>query len=175
MPISVAALDTLDIEAISVPARNIIDRVSSLLPGFIGAAITIAVAVFVGRFIAKLAQEFLSGVGFDSAPEKIGLNLSSTGQTPSELGGKAVMGGIILMGLSQALPLMELGPLASHVDTFSVLFFAGGFALQHIGVSSTIVNTAFIALLGGLGVALAISFGWGGRDAAKRFLDRHVK
>jgi hypothetical protein len=47
--------------------------------------------------------------------------------------------------------------------------------LQHIGVSPTIVNTAFMSLLGGLGVAIAIAFGWGGRDAAKRILDRHVK
>ena len=120
----------------------------------------------------------------------------------------------------EALPMMELGPLAAHVDTFSafavrlfvglvifalgmflstmaanqitgsgmenskmlatiarcaILVFAGGFALQHIGVSSTIVNTAFMSLLGGLGVAVAIAFGWGGRDAAKRILDRHVK
>ena len=116
--------------------------------------------------------------------------------------------------------MMELGPLAAHVDTFSafvvklfvavvilalgmflstmaanqikgsgmdnasmlatiargaILVFAGGFALQHIGVSPTIVNTAFMALLGGLGVAVAIAFGWGGRDAAKRILDRHIK
>ncbi len=222
LPISVEALKKLDIETISGPANQIINRVSSLVPGFLGAAITIAVAVFIGRIIAKIAVEFLAGVGFDQMPEKIGLPLSNDNpdQTPSKIGGKLVLGGIILMALSQALPMMELGPLAEHVNAFSafavrlviglvilalgmflstiaakqikgsgienastlamvargaILFFAGGFALQQIGVSQTIVNTAFMSLLGGLGVALAIAFGWGGRDAAKRFLDRHVK
>lgn len=221
-PLSVAALDALGIEAVSAPAKAIIARVSSLLPNFLGAGVVIGVAVFIGRIVANLAEELLTGVGFDSVPEKLGLsvsNISST-QSPSKIGGKLVLGGIILMGLTQALPMLELGSLASHVDTFSafavrlfvglvilglgmflstiaanqikasgientdilatvargaILVFAGGFALQHIGVSPTIINTAFIALLGGLGVAIAIAFGWGGRDAAKRFLNRHVK
>jgi len=221
-PLSVAALDALGIEAISAPAKEIIARVSSLLPNFLGAGVVIGVAVFIGKFVSKLATELLTGVGFDKVPEQLGLSLANTNpeQTPSKIGGKAVWGGIVLMGLTQALPMMELGPLAAHVDTFSafavrlfvalvilalgmflstlaanqikgsgmengkmlatiargaILVFAGGFALQHIGVSPTIVNTAFMSLLGGLGVAIAIAFGWGGRDAAKRVLDRHVK
>ena len=221
VPLSAAALDKLGIETISKPVNEIVQRVSSLLPGFLGAGVVIAVAFFLGRIVSKLAEELLSGVGFDSVPQKLGLNLSNANpeQTPSKIGGKVVLGGIVLMGLTQALPMMELGPLAAHVDTFSafavrlfvglvilalgmflstmaanqikgsgmengkmlatiarcaILVFAGGFALQHIGVSSTIVNTAFMSLLGGLGVAVAIAFGWGGRDAAKRILDRHV-
>lgn len=222
VPLSVAALDALGIEAISAPAKAIIARVSSLLPNFLGAGVIIGVAVFLGRIVANLAEELLTGVGFDKVPDKLGFNVSnmSPTQTPSKIGGKLVLGGIILMGLTQALPMMELGPLAAHVDTFSafavrlfvglvimalglflstlaanqikgtgmenagllatvarcaILVFAGGFALQHIGVSPTIVNTAFMSLLGGLGVAVAIAFGWGGRDAAKRILDRHIK
>ena len=219
-PLSVAALDALEIEAVSTPAKEIIARVSSLLPNFLGAGVIIGVAVFLGRIISNLAEELLTGVGFDKVPDKLGFNVSNMSQTPSKIGGKLVLGGIILMGLTQALPMMELGPLAAHVDTFSafavrlfvglvimalglflstlaanqikgtgmenagllatvarcgILVFAGGFALQHIGVSPTIVNTAFMSLLGGLGVAVAIAFGWGGRDAAKRILDRHIK
>jgi len=231
-PLSVAALDALGIEAISAPAKQIIARVSSLLPNFLGAGVVIGVAVFIGKFVSKLATELLTGVGFDKVPNQLGLNLTNANpeQSPSKIGGKVVFGGIVLMGLTQALPMMELGPLAAHVDTFSafavrlfvglvilalgmflstmavnqikgsgmenagmlsmiargaILVFAGGFALQHIGVSPTIVNTAFMSLFGGLGlavaiafglgVAVAIAFGWGGRDAAKRILDRHVK
>ena len=218
--VSVAALDALEIEAISAPAKQIVERVSSLLPNFLGAGVIIGVAVFLGRIISNLAEELLTGVGFDKVPDKLGFSVSNMSQTPSKIGGKLVLGGIILMGLTQALPMMELGPLAAHVDTFSafavrlfvglvimalglflstlaanqikgtgmenagllatvarcrILVFAGGFALQHIGVSPTIVHTAFMSLLGGLGVAVAIAFGWGGRDAAKRILDRHIK
>jgi hypothetical protein len=219
---AVSALDVLGIEAISAPAKDIIKRVSGLLPNFLGAAAIIGVAVFIGRIVSNLAEELLTGIGFDKVPESLGLNVAnmSPTQTPSKIGGKLVLGGIILMALTQALPMMELGSLAAHVDTFSafavrlfvglvifglgmflsalaanqikssgvengellatvargtILVFSGGFALQHVGVSPTIINTAFIALLGGLGFAIAIAFGWGGRDAAKRLLDRHIK
>lgn len=221
-PLAVEALNVLGIEAISGPAKDIIARVSALLPNFLGAAAIIGIAVFVGRIVSKLAEELLAGIGFDKVPESLGLNLSNMNptQTPSKIGGKLVLGSIVLMALTQVLPMMELGPLAAHVETFSafavrlfvglvmlglgmflstlaanqiknsgvenaamlatvargaILVFAAGFALQHIGFSPTIINTAFMALLGGLGVAIAIAFGWGGRDAAKRFLDRHVK
>jgi hypothetical protein len=46
--------------------------------------------------------------------------------------------------------------------------------LERMGLSTSIVNVAFGTLLGGLGLAAAIAFGWGGRDAAKRLLDRYV-
>jgi hypothetical protein len=61
------------------------------------------------------------------------------------------------------------------VAKVAILVFAGGFGLQQMGLSASIVNVAFGSILGGLGLAAAIAFGWGGRDAAKRILDRAVK
>ena len=61
------------------------------------------------------------------------------------------------------------------VAKIAILVFAGGFGLQQMGLSASIVNVAFGSILGGLGLAAAIAFGWGGRDAAKRILDRAVK
>jgi hypothetical protein len=220
LPVIVAALNALDIEAVTKPAGAILERISSLLPGFIGAAVVLAIAFFVGRIIAKLAEDLLAGFGFDQVPEKLGLKLANASQTPSKLGGNLLLAAIVLLSLQQALPMMGLDSFAGHVNTFagfavqlllglvilaagmylanlaarqikgsgvesadmlatvakmSILVFAGGFALQHIGVSASIINVAFGSLLGGLGLAVAIAFGWGGRDAAKRILDRHVK
>jgi hypothetical protein len=39
-------------------------------------------------------------------------------------------------------------------------------ALQQMGIASSIVNLAFGLLLGAIAVAVAISFGLGGRDVA---------
>lgn len=222
LPVMAAALDTLKIEAISKPVSGILDQVTSLIPGFIGAAVVLGIAFFLGRIISKLVEDLLGGFGFDKMPEKLGLNLSNASPdfTPSKIGGKVTLVAIVLLSLMQALPMMGLESFAGHVNVFSafairalvalviavaglflgnlaadnikasgmenagmlasiarlaVMVFAGGFALQHLGVSATIINTAFMALLGGLGVAVAIAFGWGGRDAAKRIVDRHVK
>jgi hypothetical protein len=56
----------------------------------------------------------------------------------------------------------------------AIVVFAGAIGLERMGLSSSIVNVAFGTLLGGLGIAAAIAFGWGGRDAAKRIVDRYV-
>ncbi len=222
LPVVVAALNALDIEAVTKPAGAILERISSLLPGFIGAAVVLGIAFFVGRIVATLVEDLLEGFGVNSVPEKLGLKLGNTNpdQTPAKIGGKLTLAAIVLLSLMQALPMMGLDAFAGHVNTFAafavrvlialvmlvagmylanlaanqikssgienadllstiakvaVFFFAGGFALQHVGVSASLINVAFGSLLGGLGLAIAIAFGWGGRDAAKRVLDRHVK
>lgn len=220
-PILVQSLKTLNIEAISGPASQVLQQITSLIPGFIGAAVVLGIAFFVGKLVGGIVTDLLKGVGFDSAPEKIGLNLTPSGDnTPSNLAGKLVMVAIVLLSALQALPMMGLGELSGHVETFAgfavkvlmacvilgaglylgnwvanlvkdsgvanaaqlgmlargaIAVFAGGFALQQIGLSASIINVAFGSLLGGAGLAAAIAFGWGGRDAAKRVIDRYVK
>ena len=220
-PILVQSLKTLNIEAISGPASQVLEQITSLIPGFIGAAVVLGIAFFVGKLVGGIVTDLLKGVGFDSAPEKIGLNLTPSGDnTPSNLAGKLVMVAIVLLSALQALPMMGLGELSGHVETFAgfavkalmacvilgaglylgnlvanmvkasgvanatqlsmlargaIAIFAGGFALQQIGLSASIINVAFGSLLGGAGLAAAIAFGWGGRDAAKRVVDRYVK
>ena len=222
LPIGVAALNTLDIAAVTEPASAVLNKITSLFPGFLGGGIVLAIAFFVGKIVSGLAEEVLSGIGFDAVPEKIGLKLANTNPeaTPSKLGGKLVLVAIVLLSTLQALPMMGLESFAGHLETFAgfatqvlmglaivavglylanltanlvkdsgiehasklamvariaILIFAGGFGLQQMGLSASIVNVAFGSILGGLGLAAAIAFGWGGRDAAKRIVDRVVK
>ena len=220
-PILVQSLKTLNIEAISGPASQVLEQITSLIPGFIGAAVVLGIAFFVGKLVGGIVTDLLKGVGFDNVPAKIGLNLTpSADNAPSNLAGKLVMVAIVLLSALQALPMMGLGELSGHVETFAgfavkalmacvilgaglylgnlvaklvkdsgvanaaqlgmlargaIAIFAGGFALQQIGLSASIINVAFGSLLGGAGLAAAIAFGWGGRDAAKRVVDRYVK
>ena len=48
----------------------------------------------------------------------------------------------------------------------AIIIFVGAMALQQMGIAASIVNLAFGLLLGAVAVALAISFGLGGRDVA---------
>ncbi len=221
LPVVVAALNTLDIEAITKPAGDILAKLTSLIPGFMGAAVVLGIAYFVGKIVADIVEDLLSGVGFDSMPAKLGLNLSNSAESfaPSRLAGRVTLIAIVLLSAMQALPMMGLEQLAGHLQTFvgfatqvllgaailgvgmyianfvadlirssgvqnsgklalvariAVLVFTAGFGLQQMGLSASIVNVAFGSLLGGLGLAAAIAFGWGGRDAAKRIVDRMV-
>ena len=221
LPVTVAALNTLDIDAVTQPASAVLGKITSLIPGFIGAGIVLTIAWFIGKVISGIVEDLLNGVGFDQMPQKIGLNLSLPAEnSPSKLGGKLVLVAIVLLSAMQALPMMGLESFAEHVQTFTgfatqvliglvifavgmflangasklvrdsgvensavlatvarvaIMVFAGGFALQQMGLSASLVNVAFASLLGGIGLASAIAFGWGGRDAAKRVVDRMVR
>lgn len=57
-----------------------------------------------------------------------------------------------------------------QVARLAILAFVGAMALQQMGIAPNIVNLAFGLLLGALAVAVAISFGLGGRDVASEQL-----
>jgi hypothetical protein len=50
----------------------------------------------------------------------------------------------------------------------AIFLFAGFMALQELGIATAIVTTAFVIVLGAIGVAGAISFGLGNRELAGR-------
>lgn len=44
-------------------------------------------------------------------------------------------------------------------------------ALYHLGIAEKVIVAAFSIIFGGIVLALAIAFGWGGRELAKEFLE----
>ncbi|GAK01581.1 mechanosensitive ion channel [Geomicrobium sp. JCM 19055] len=55
---------------------------------------------------------------------------------------------------------------------YVIILFAVFMTLEQLGFASSIVTLAFLLILGGLAVAFAISFGIGGREFAKRQLEK---
>jgi hypothetical protein len=45
-------------------------------------------------------------------------------------------------------------------------------ALYQLGIAEKVIMAAFSIIFGGVVLALAVAFGWGGRDLAKEFLER---
>ncbi|HLR20566.1 MAG TPA: mechanosensitive ion channel [Tissierellaceae bacterium] len=63
-------------------------------------------------------------------------------------------------------------PFAAAITKYMIIVFAVFMTLEQIKFASTIVNIAFLLVLGGLSVAFALSFGLGGREFAKRQLEK---
>lgn len=61
---------------------------------------------------------------------------------------------------------------AGRLVQYTVLAFALFMVLDQLNFASNIVNTAFIFIIGGLAVAFALSFGLGGRDFARKQLEK---
>jgi len=69
-------------------------------------------------------------------------------------------------------PQVDLLALASRV---AIILLAGAMALGHMGLADEIITSAFTILLGAGGVAIALAFGLGGREAAGRALDQFIE
>lgn len=91
-----------------------------------------------------------------------------------------LLSGLIIMGLGifvgsfveNAIKKYSNSQLSAKIAKYIVIVFAVFMTLEQIKFASTIVNTAFILILGALSIAFAISFGLGGRDFAKKQLDK---
>jgi hypothetical protein len=82
IPTAVAALQALQIEAISAPAVNMLDQILAALPKIFTASLILIAAYVIGKFIADLVSSFLSGLGFDNLFYWLGLQATPTPPTP---------------------------------------------------------------------------------------------
>ncbi|AFY94106.1 mechanosensitive ion channel [Chamaesiphon minutus] len=236
IPTAVAALDALQIPAISGPATSMLQRVLDTIPQILTAAVILAIAFVVSQFVGDLVANLLNGLGFNNIFRALGLHTlhqstlsdtpvtpvtgrelvpPSTKQTPSEIAGLVARVGVMLIAtvaatevlgipslndLVQGLLLIAgqvlagvlvfaiglfLANLAQRVVSSSgthqaqilgqvarlaIIAFVGAMALQQMGIAASIVNLAFGLMLGAIAVAVAISFGLGGRDVASEQL-----
>jgi len=217
VPALIAALNTLEIEAISEPATQMLGAFMSAIPNVFAAAVILAVAWFVSGFVANLASSLLGGVGFDQLPARLGLGDVVRGETtPSQAVGKLIVFFVMLFALTEAagrlgfdqvegLVAMLIGfagqvllgvviiavgfwisglardavqrmggadsqPLA-NLARFAILGIVIAMGLRAMGLADDIVNLAFGLTLGSVAVAVALSFGLGGREAAGRQME----
>lgn len=57
----------------------------------------------------------------------------------------------------------------------AVMFFVGAIVLDQLGIGSSIVNTVVTVVTSGLGLALAIAFGLGGKDWAADVINKNFR
>jgi small-conductance mechanosensitive channel len=62
--------------------------------------------------------------------------------------------------------------LLGNIAKYTIITLAFFMALDQLGVAKTIVNAAFILILGGFTIAFGLAFGLGGREAAARTLNK---
>jgi Conserved TM helix len=236
IPTAVAALEALQIPAISKPATSMLQQVLSAIPQILTAAGILAVAYVVSQFIGELVTNLLNGLGFNNIFRTLGLDSlhqsttappappttvrgeivpSRTKRTPAEVAGFVARIGVILIAAVAATGVLGIPSLTNLVDglllisgqvlagvvvfaiglylanlaqgvvsssgtqqsqvlgqvaRLAIIVFVGAMALQQMGIASSIVNLAFGLLLGAIAVAIAISFGLGGRDVASEQL-----
>ena len=73
IPIAIAALQVLGIEAISGPAIAMLNQIYAALPRILAAALWIGIAFVIGRFLKTIIEAILPPTGFDDAVRSTGV------------------------------------------------------------------------------------------------------
>lgn len=129
IPVLIAALQALALEAITRPASNMLNTILSALPAIFASVLIIALAYVVASVTARLVTNLLTGVGFNAILAHLGFRrVASTGQrTPSEIAGFIVLVTIMLLASVEAVRQLGFVVLADLIARFTV--FAGEVAL----------------------------------------------
>lgn len=109
VPVIIAALRELNVSAISDPATTMLGQFMAAIPLIFTAGLIMTVSFFVGKLIADLASNLLSGFGFDRLITRIGLTTPTEGSnTPSKIAGTIVLVGTMMIALVAAVDVLGL-------------------------------------------------------------------
>lgn len=174
IPVAIAALDALNLEAISAPATAMLNEVLNAIPNIFAAAVLLAIAYFVGRFISELVTRLLAGFGVDRFATNLGLSNVSGSRDLSSIIGTVIFVGIMLFAATEAANLMGFEDLAALMAELLVffgqvilglivialgLYFANladstirGSDMQNSALLATVARWAIIILAGTMGL-----------------------
>jgi hypothetical protein len=125
IPVLIAALNALALEAITQPASNMLNVILDAIPAIFAATLVLVVAYVVGRVVSGLITNLLTGVGFNAILARLGLGKEpgEGERTPSEIVGYLVLVAIMLFAAIEASRLLGFVLLADLVAQFTA--FAG--------------------------------------------------
>ena len=210
IPFLIQAFNTLQLEAISEPANDILYGFTELIGEIIIAALILIVFIWGGKYLANFLEDLFRSLGLDRTAEKIQIhNMIGVGQSLSKLIANIIYFFLVFFGIITAVEILGLSRLTEILHdileiTGQILFgiailaignyislliyntmtrsgknhFIAGvvrwsalalfiaIALRTMGIANEIVELAFGLILGAIAVAVALSYGLGGREAA---------
>ena len=190
IPTAIAALNALDIQAISQPAVAMLNDILSAVPKIFTAALILALAYILGRWVGDLVTNILRGIGFNNVFSWLGvqpkqpLRLTPSSidpdatilqepevptRTPSEFVGIVVQVGIMLFAVVAATDVLGIPALTAIVS--GIVLVAGrvlsGLVVFAIGLY--LANLAF-SLIASSGTRQARLLGQAARIAIIAFV-----
>ncbi len=120
----ITAIGIWDIPGVSEPVADMLNTVLLYIPNILIAALALAIAVFIARFVSNLVQSTLPALGVDNSLKTLGsLDGSTSSVVPSKIIANIAFIGIVLMGLTAAMKALGIPELTS---IFNTLLEVGG-------------------------------------------------
>lgn len=186
IPITIAALEQLGIESLTVPAVAVLSTVFDAIPRVLAAAIVLAIGWFIGRWVAQVIERVLPATGFDRSVSSV-MSLASskpaeappttapfagdvtpataaamggsdapTPLTPSRVVGKLAMIAIVAFTAVEAARLLQFATLATTVE--EILGLAGRVIVGGVIITAGVLIADILARLINRGTAGADGF-----------------
>jgi hypothetical protein len=119
IPALIAALDALQIQAISGPATDMLSIILEAVPNLLAAAVILVITWYVAKFGAELVSRLLSGMGFDTLPARLGFTHAFKAPlTPSGLVSGAIIFFAMLFATVEASNRLGFSQVRDLVSTF---------------------------------------------------------
>lgn len=168
---AIAALDILQIEAVSEPAKNMLNMIALAIPNVLAALLWLAIAFLIAKWVKSLLETVLPSLGFDNYVHSLGAMPRTI--APSKVMGSLAVTAILLFAGIEAMHrlggdhtaalMIQVTELGGKV-IFGTLVIVVGFVLARIianlvgsstgegGYAQTVVKYAIIALFTAIGL-----------------------
>jgi hypothetical protein len=170
IPVAIAALNVLNIPAVSEPASAMLTSILNAIPAIFGAFLLLVIAYFVARLVASLVSNLLAGVGFNSLftaggpiPVRGVEDVTYTGpvsddpsqtqprasgapmsvRRPSDVVGRVVMIAVLLFAAMEAAQLLGFTELTDLLGRFIVAAWNILFGLIIFGIGLWLSSVAY--------------------------------
>jgi len=161
IPIIVASLNALQLEAITTPASNMLNQFLETIPNIFAAAVILGISFVIAKVLSGFVDNLLSGIGFNNLFVKLGLQkvTAEGNKTPSSIVGFLVLVTMMLFAFIEAFDTLGFATLSDIVSQITIL---GGhilFGLVILGLGLYFANLASDTLKGSnLSNATTIAF-----------------
>jgi len=154
IPVAVAALEALNIAAISQPAVTVLTTVLNAIPLVLAAAIVLAIGFAIGRWVASIVERLLPATGFDRVIGALGAFSSyvpdAAGEpivdempaprlriTPSKIVAQIVMWAIVAFSAIEAARLLQFAAVAAILE--EVISLAGRVVVGGVIITAGVI------------------------------------
>jgi hypothetical protein len=142
IPVSIAALEALQMTALTAPLSSMLESIFLAIPAILVAAVVLLVAYIFGKLLADLVTNLLEGIGFDNILVNLGVSKEPmTGRvTPSQIVGWLVLLGVMVMATLGATSILNFPALSLVVTQFLAFTWRIVVGLVIFGVGLWLAN-----------------------------------
>ncbi|MFC5605107.1 mechanosensitive ion channel [Sporosarcina koreensis] len=131
LPVTISALEVLDLEGISQPAIAMLNDIMTMLPKIAVAVVLVLVGIYLAKWVKGIVISLLDNLGVNSISGKIGMRSNASMPTFSQIIGAIVQIVIILLFVVEALQILNLN--------FMVTLATGIFAYLPMVVAAVVI------------------------------------